>query len=174
MGGLGLLKYLRYYNYLLKHKVWVFYYCCQYGIIWRGIKHDNDKLFDWFVVKNYANATFGPGRTINYGLKDGMPDLDKDEDFKSVVLLHKNVNDHHLEYWTLEGWEPLKYTSIDWHISVPMKRAALLELIADWKSSNHLHKDFPDCLSWYNKNKEKLFMHKKTRRLIEYILNKGL
>lgn len=29
---------------ILIHKYWVLYYCCKFGIIWRGIKHDLSKF----------------------------------------------------------------------------------------------------------------------------------
>lgn len=169
----NLLTYLRYYKYLLTHKFWVFIYCYQYGIVWRGIMHDNDKLFPP-LMNAYASATFGPGRTINYGLKDGMPDLENDKQFEYAVLHHKINNDHHLEYWGLESWneELSNYAPIN--RAVEIHRNALLELVADWRSSNKLHKDFSNCLDWYNKNKDKLIIHRKTRRLIEYMLKKGL
>ncbi len=36
--------YLRYLNYLLKHKLYVFLACVKYKIVWRGVIHDMSKF----------------------------------------------------------------------------------------------------------------------------------
>ena len=38
------MKYIKYLRYLIIHKFWVFIYCCQYGLYWRGIIHDLSKF----------------------------------------------------------------------------------------------------------------------------------
>lgn len=156
------MKYFKYYKYLLHHKLWVFIYCFKYGIIWRGIVHDFDKLLP-YKAYHYANATFGPGRTINYGLKDGMPDWGElDKSFAIAVWKHKYGNKHHPEYW-LDSGHPRE-----------MDKASVLEMLADWASANRLHRDHFNVQEWYNKNKTKIDLDPKTRRLVEYMLKKGL
>ena len=160
-------KYLRYYKYLLKHKAWVFYYCFKLGIPFRGLFHDLSKFLP-YEAYHYANATFGPGRTVNYGLKNGMPDLEKIEstEFYRAVVRHKLRNSHHWESWT---WGSGKNS-----YKMEMDRGSLLEMIADWKSANKMHKDFPSSLEWYKVNKDKIILHKKTRRLVEFLLKKDI
>ena len=50
---------------ILIHKWWVFYYCCQVGLIWRGLTHDLSKFSStefWESVKYYDG---GKGSPIN-------------------------------------------------------------------------------------------------------------
>ncbi len=56
---LSLRSHWLYLQYLLCHKWWVFWYCCLYGIPWRGIVHDLSKFRpdEWFP---YVNAFYGP------------------------------------------------------------------------------------------------------------------
>ncbi len=53
-----------------------------------------------------------------------------------------------------------------------MDRKSTLEMVADWISANKMHKDFKTSLDWYNINKDRIHLHTKTRRLVEYMLKK--
>ena len=48
------MKYIKYLRYLIIHKFWVFIYCCQYGLYWRGIIHDLSKFLPSEFIP-YAN-----------------------------------------------------------------------------------------------------------------------
>lgn len=166
MVGYFIVKYLKYYKYLLIHKALVFYHCCRFGLFWRGLIHDYSKLLP-YEAYHYANATFGKGRTPNYGLKDGMPDdsLHKtDPEFIKAVWYHKLHNSHHWENWI----------SVLNKECYEIDRVSLIEMYCDWISANKQKNDFPSSLAWYTKNKDRIFLNKKSRRLIEYMLKKGL
>ena len=100
--------YLKYLYYILKHKYYVFVECMKLGLWWRGITHDLSK-FRWSECKPYAQRFFGSN------------DKPK-KDFSKGWCKHKNRNDHHPEYWILDG-EPLE-----------MSKIARKEMLADWKA----------------------------------------
>ncbi len=165
-----MLKYLKFFACVIKHKAYVFYYCCKFGIPLRGLTHDWDKLFKPSIFIPYAKATFGHGKDINYGLKDGMTDWEvlytnykQHRGFANAVFNHKRLSKHHWEAWISVLAQGSSYQ---------MSRDSILEMVADWISANKMHKDFKTSLEWYSKNKKEIQLHKKTRRLVEYLLKK--
>ena len=72
------------------HKFWVFYYCCQAGIIWRGIKHDLSKfsLTEFWESVKYYTGTCSP-----------IVLCKADKGVSKAWLHHKGRNTHHYEYW---------------------------------------------------------------------------
>ncbi len=159
-----MLKYVKYFLYLFKHKAYVFYYCCKLGIWHRGIFHDWDKVLLPEIFIPYANATFGPGRSVNYGLKDGMPDYEiMDIKFFFAVMQHKRRNNHHPEAFQ---------SILKPGYCYEMPKECVLEMIADWFAANKMHKDFHGSYEWYWENRNKIKLHRKTRRLVEFLLLK--
>lgn len=160
------MKYVRFLLYLLRHKLYVFYYCAKFGIPKRGFLHDYTKLFPSEAIF-YANATFSKNRDINYGLKNGFMDIDykKDDKFYLAVAKHKRSNKHHWEFWCiLDKNSEMKILEMD--------KDSILEMIADWISANKIHKDFYNSLEWYTTNKDKILLHPKTRRKVEFLLKR--
>lgn len=77
---------------ILIHKWWVFYYCCQVGLIWRGLVHDLSKFSPtefWESVKYYDE---GKGSPINK--------CKQINGYSKAWQHHKGRNTHHYEYWT--------------------------------------------------------------------------
>lgn len=75
---------------ILKHKYWVFYYCCKAGIPWRGIKHDMSKFSPtefWESVRYYQ------------GNRSPIDACKEDKGVSKAWMHHKGRNSHHYEYW---------------------------------------------------------------------------
>ncbi len=169
-------KYVKYFNYLLKHKLWVFYFCAKFavrykipGLLFRGIIHDWDKCFNPKIFIPYANATFGPGRTVNYGLKDGMPDLKVlmyEAKFRIAILKHKEHSKHHWDYWASKDFCGKLLREIP--------DIYLYEMLADWFSANKCHRDFHSSFEWYWENHKKIQLHELTRIKVEELLRENI
>lgn len=144
---------------ILKHKYWVFRYCCKLGIPWRGMKHDLSKFHPtefWESVR-YWNGKSSP-----------IPRCKEDKGYSMAWQHHKGHNTHHYEYWidNLDrGGIPIKMPWDD-----------LLELIADWLGAGraYLGKNFTlqGEMDWW-KNKlivEKPKIHISTIQMITFLL----
>ena len=70
-------KYLKYFNYVIKHKWFVFLECWKAGIIWQGIVHDLSKLLP---------SEFFPYSIYFYG------NSKNDKEFDNAWLLHQKRN----------------------------------------------------------------------------------
>ncbi len=161
-----MIKYVKYIKYLLIHKWFVFVECAKYGLWWKGLIHDWSKLLPGEMLP-YAEATFGENRGVNYGLKKGFMYLNpnKDQEFYLAVFRHQHTHEHHWQYWIFVdndgNFTPLK-----------IDKCSLLEMYADWKSASRMHKDFANTYEWYKANKDKIKLHKVTRRQIEFLLKR--
>lgn len=161
-----MLAYVKFIFYMLRHKWHVFVECCKYGLIWRGVIHDWTKFLPGEMVP-YAKATFGKDKGINYGLKKGFMALDPEKDhvFHRAVFRHQHTHPHHWQHWL--------FIDNDGNATpIKMDRASLLEMFADWKAANKMHGDFPNTYEWYKTNKDKLKLHKVSRRQIEFLLKR--
>jgi len=145
----------------MRHKFWVFIYCCQEGIPWRGLVHDNSKFLpsEWFP---YVNYFYGKGNDIKRGRDESgyyKPTDTGDADFDFAWLLHQKRNKHHWQWWVLpddDGGDKI--------IEMPAKYRK--EMICDWKGAGKAQ-GTPDIRNWYAKHKHKLRIHLSTRELIE-------
>lgn len=107
-------KHFQYLKYLLRHKWYVFLACLQYGLVWRGIKHDWSKFLpsEWFPYVEYF-----------YGAKVERPNTKRmDKNHQLVPIMeapevvkkafdvawnyHQKRNSHHWQYWLLTPDNP--------------------------------------------------------------------
>lgn len=106
-------KHFQYLSYVVRHKWFVFLACLEYGLIWRGIKHDWSKFLpsEWFPYVEYF-----------YGKKVAHPTekVLKDGEFVSRMITpepiqcafdiawnyHQKRNSHHWQYWLLTPDNP--------------------------------------------------------------------
>jgi len=166
-------KYIKYLQYVLRHKWYVMIECFKEGLIWRGIIHDLSKFSlgefipyaNYFYGKKGNNIKRGRNKTGHY--KAGFTG---EETFDFAWLLHQKRNRHHWQWWILP--EDEGGTKI-----LPMEENYLREMICDWvgagKAQGHFSpKDdkYLETRNWYKQNSSKVVLHKKTRQKIESLI----
>lgn len=144
---------------ILIHKYWVLYYCCKFGIVWRGIKHDLSKFhpIEFFESIKYYSKDSSP-----------IPRCKADKGYSLAWQHHKGHNDHHYEYWVDNldsGGTP---------IEMPIN--CVLEMVADWMAAGKAYKGreftIEDELIWFdNFKKRNPKIHENTMQFIEEVLN---
>lgn len=149
-------KHLKYLNYVIRHKWYVFQECCKQSIIWRGIIHDMSKLYpsEW---KPYVDYFYGETKNY-YGNCN-----DIDTCFDVAWLKHQNRNKHHWQYWVL-----MKDNGSIYPLDMPMKYVK--EMYADWVGANRATRNKLTVKQWYEKNKNKMMMSDKTKEEIKKLL----
>lgn len=106
-------KHWQYLKYVLRHKWFVFLACLEYGLIWRGIKHDWTKFLpsEWFPYVNYfyGEKQSSPNK---WEFRDGklarakeVPNPVQDA-FDRAWLFHQKRNSHHWQFWLLSPDNP--------------------------------------------------------------------
>lgn len=152
-------NYYKHFKTILKHKYYVFQACNECGITWRGIKHDISKLSPAEFFE-YAN---------NYEEGKSPVNVAKEKyGYSKAWLHHRGRNAHHWTYW------------IDLDISdfkmKPLKMPYwdVVEMICDWIGASKAYSKerwTPDAnWEWYQNNKNKMELHKDTRKLVEEML----
>ena len=92
---------------------------------------------------------------------------DKNEDeFNKAWLHHQHNNPHHWQYWVLKEDD-----SKD-SIALMMPEEYVQEMICDWLSFSIKQGNLNEIHKWYNENKSKQILHKKTKELVEEYLEK--
>lgn len=143
---------------ILKHKYWVFYYCCKAGVPWRGIKHDMSKFSPtefWESVRYYQ------------GNRSPIDACKEENGVSKAWLHHKGRNKHHYEYYQDnfdKGGEPLQ---------MPYKDA--VEMLCDYLGAGraYMGKDFTykaEWQWWIRKNQNPIAMHPSSKEFISCIL----
>lgn len=153
-------KHWRYLKYVLRHKWYVFLACLEYGLLWRGIKHDWHKFLpdEWGPYSGY-DFSKGLPKTTGY-----IHELDPDEvEFNIAMNKHHNRGDHHWEHWLLRNKDGST-------LALPMPEICAKEMIADWRGAG-LAQGRPKTWEWYLLNRDNIQLHRKTRMLIEYELH---
>ena len=139
-------KYVRYFKYLLQHKLLVATLCFKYRLYWQGIVHDLSKFLpDEFVP--YANYYYAH----------------KETDIKEAWNIHKRRNKHHWQYW-------LVFSEKDGADAIEMPEKYLMEMVFDWYSAaegegyENLDKR---VLDWYTEHRRNILLHPRTRIRLE-------
>ena len=142
---ISIIKYLKT---ILKHKYYVFIYCCKLNIIWRGIIHDLSKFNpkELFVSAKYFNGKISPISAKK--IKNG---------YSKAWLHHKGCNRHHVEYWLDVTGGELHAIKPDWK--------DVLEMLADWMSATKVYDngDYKKSVEYWNNRKDRHFMHPATK-----------
>ena len=96
---------------IIVHKMYVFYYCFQFGLIWRGLVHDLSKFspVEFFESIRYYTGNHSP-----------IDECKTWNGYSLAWLHHKGRNKHHFEYW-IDG---------DNYIQMPWKYAT--EMVCDY------------------------------------------
>lgn len=167
-------KHFQYLKYVLRHKWFVFLWCCHYGRPWAGIIHDLSKFSpaEWFpyVDKFYGGdpeKRYGGNRypERNYGdmrnyLGDKYTQPWVDARFDAAWNHHQKANPHHWQYWVLH--EDSGATKV---LDMPMRY--IVEMLADWRGASTAITGKDDTRNWYLKNRTKMLLCPKARVWIE-------
>lgn len=140
--------YWNYLKYILKHKWFVFLECLKIMQPWHGIIHDMSKFLPSEFIP-YAKKFYGRDCAYKY--------FEIENDFAVAWLLHQHRNKHHWDYWVKSDGKP-----------VPMPSKHVMQMIADWRAMGRTFDD--TAKEFYEKNKNKMILHKKTADLVKYIL----
>lgn len=163
-------KEIKYLQYLLRHKWYVFVECFKSGLYWRGLIHDISK-FSPTEFFPYANFFYGVSGSHNPRIshKNGYckPILTGDKDFDSAWLNHCKKNKHHWQWWiTTDADGREKFT--------PIPEPYLTEMLCDWvgagKAQGHFspkQDPYLNVRNWYTENRKKLRLAEITRKEIE-------
>ncbi len=134
-----ILKCLKHFKVITKHKIEVMKACFKAGLYWQGITHDLSK----YSIAEFVNSA-------KYFQGDSSPiDAEKiAKGYSYVWLHHRGRNPHHWEYWLdnfSKGTQPVK---------IPFKYC--IEMICDWIGAGKVYsKD-----KWSIKEPEKFFVSK--------------
>ena len=159
------MKYLKYLDYLARHKWFVFLACCHYRLFWLGITHDISKFLPSEFIP-YARHFYGKS-----GIQEGRdesgyykPTDTGDSAFDFAWLLHKNRNKHHWQWWVLpEDDGGIKVLEIP--------HPYRLEMLCDWLGAGRAQRT-KGVAYWYEQNKQKLQLHLDTRVFIESMIRR--
>lgn len=89
------------------------------------------------------------------------------QDFNYAWLHHIHNNPHHWQYWVL-----INDDEKDGTIALEMPKTYVAEMIADWWTFSWKTGKLGDIFDWYDEHKDRIVMHKNTRKLVEDILDK--
>lgn len=155
----------RYLMYVLRHKLFVFWFCLKYGLVWQGIIHDLSKFHpvEWFPYVDYFYG--GPFPEQNYGdVRAQFGDVGTKgwvkQRFDAAWNHHQKVNPHHWQYWVLTE-DSGKVTAL------PMPLKYRQEMLSDWRGAGMAIKGFDDTRNWYLANKDRMMLHADVRAWVE-------
>lgn len=150
----------RHFKTISEHKLLVMNGCFQVGLYKQGILHDLSK---------YGPEEFCTG--ILYYQGDRSPNAAEREccGFSTAWLHHKGRNKHHFEYWI--DFSSDKTKGLVGH-KMPLKYVA--EMLMDRIAASKVYrgKDYTNAcpLEYYNRTKQYIVIHPRTRRLLEQLL----
>lgn len=151
-------KHLQYLWYVLRHKWYVFGYCLNYGLVWRGLVHDLSKFrpSEWFPYTNYfyGSNVFDLG-SVGYKHKFDLLEVE----FNYAWNAHQKRNSHHWQYYVLSEDEGKT-------VVLEMPLADRQEMIADWRGAGKAQGK-PFVWEWYEANKGKMQLAPETRAWVE-------
>lgn len=139
---------------IIKHKYYVFKYCCQFRIPIQGLLHDLSKFS--FIEFYYSCLYYKKGSSP-------IPRMQDDFLYKPW-LHHKSHNKHHPEYWQTTKHGKLYCCKMDFNY--------VLEMIADWMGATKAYNrkfDIKEEYMWFCHDKN-VRLHHETRELVKNIL----
>lgn len=172
-------KYLKYINYVVRHKHYVFIECLKLGVPVRGLLHDMSKFrpsefkvyADYFYGKEKPRRIVGSPCVLRSCYKGVYTQEDLKRDFDTAWLKHQHRNKHHWQYWVL-NYDDGSTVCMD------MPARYVKEMVADWvgagKAINGKEAGgYKETMSWYRKNKHNMKLSEKTRKHVEQLLFDG-
>lgn len=139
--------------------------CWKRGLIWRGITHDLSKLLpsEFVPYARYFYGDYPEWATMLSGQKEVYFGKTKEsimKDFDFAWLLHQKRNPHHWQWWILREDDGGGKT-------FEMDDNSRTEMLADWIGAGKAITGKDNLAEWYDKNKDKMLLHPKTRKAVE-------
>ena len=141
---LTMISYFRYLKYVITHKWFVFIELGRHGYPWLGLVHDMSKFLPSEIVaytKHYYSAE------------------QAETAYQKAWDIHKRRNKHHWQYWVTEGGEPQE-----------MPKKYVVEMVCDWDVAGRFKTDGIGTRLWYEKFKDEMVLHPKTKELLERLI----
>lgn len=91
------------------------------------------------------------------------------EKFDQAWLHHIHANPHHWQYWILFEDDP---TTDKPYRPLDMPDPYIIEMICDWWSFSFKSRNLYEIFDWYDSHKNKMMLTDKTRKRVEYILDR--
>ncbi len=133
--------------------------CFKVGLYWRGLTHDLSK---------YSWTEFSIGAKYYQGTRSPNAAERETKGYSEAWMHHKGRNRHHYEYWT--DMNPV--TKV--YESIPMPRKYLVEMVMDRRAACKVYEGdrYTDgsALSYFEKSRERVLMHQRTRQELGYLL----
>jgi len=177
--------YLKHIWTVLKHKWYVGKELMRYGLVWRALTHDLSKLFPP-EIKGYSYWFYHKyGKDFKNTIR-GEPTGEKSTPWHKRLWdrawkHHQEHNKHHWQYWIITKEEADKqlswfhrvlYVVIDNNKIYEMPKKYVIEMVCDWIGAGIAYNGKRDILEWYDKNKDNMTLHPKTRGLVESLIEK--
>ena len=89
------------------------------------------------------------------------------QEFQKAFLLHLHKNPHHWQYWVLTHVNNGEPETV---IEMPLNY--IFEMICDWWTFSWRKGDLTEIFEWWDEHKNYINLHKRTRKVVELILNK--
>jgi len=148
-----MLKYIKYFWYVVKHKWFVLLECWKEGLYWQGIIHDNSK---------FSKAEFGAYARYFYGSKKQAAGPLVKEKFDEAWKHHYQHNPHHWDYYLY----PDRITGEEKAAEMPKKYAK--EMVCDWRGMGRVFGD--SAADFYKLRKHGIALNVATRMYVEELL----
>lgn len=116
-------------------------------------KHDESK-YTQEEYKAYDDYFYGGNRSF-----------DVKRAFDYAWLHHQHHNPHHWQYWVLTNDDEKDGT-----VALEMPEEYVYEMIADWWTFSWRNDSLLEIFDWYEEHRNRMILHKKTRKLVEDIL----
>ena len=141
------------------HRMLVMAGCFRVGLYWQGLTHDLSK---------YSPTEFRSGAIYYQGTRSPNNAEREDKGYSEAWMHHKGRNRHHYEYWTDMNRQTRNYES------VPMPRKYLVEMVMDRRAACKVYQGaaYTDgsAFAYFDKSREKMLMHPKTKQELSYLL----
>lgn len=145
---------LRYLWYVLRHKWFVLVAGWRIGVpLWQLITHDWSK---------FLPREWGPYAAYFYS---GRPKMETQAAFDRAWNYHQKQQPHHWQHWVL-------VTDRDDPRIIPlaMPERYIREMVADWAGAGRAITGRWEVCEWYQKNRERIYLHPATRDRVETLL----
>lgn len=159
---------LQYDDYLKEHLMNV-----QKGLNWMNDNLDVDRdirsAIGEALWRNHDESKYGTKeyRAYDAYFYGGNRSYKVVQDFNYAWLHHIHNNPHHWQYWVL-----INDDEKDGTVALEMPKTYVAEMIADWWTFSWKTGKLGDIFEWYDGHKDRIVMHKNTRKLVEDILDK--
>ena len=144
---------------ITRHRWLVRQGCFRVGLYWQGMTHDLSK---------YSPTEFWTGARYWQGNRSPNAAEREEKGYSEAWMHHKGRNRHHYEYWTDMSPVTKRYES------VPIPRKYLVEMVMDRRAACMVYegeKYTPgSALAYFERSRERLYMHEKTRQELGFIL----